>query len=112
MLVPLQERSVEGAGEQRPESQGFGLSVQVCEHQFDVAAELPEDLAAGSAGRRQYVRIGDYGHSDEVAGAFRDGLEDGDAFGANGQAVGGVFDIAAGENAAGFIFDRGAYLEL
>ena len=92
--------------------EGFGLAVQVGQHQFDIAAELPEDLPAGAAGRRQHVGIGGHRDAAELARAFGDGFEDGHALGAEGQAVGGVFDVAAGVDAAVDVFQRRADLEV
>src|ERR1035438_3246755 len=68
-------------------------------HQFHIAAELPEDLAASAAGRCQRIGIGHNGHAPELACAFGDRLEDSHALGAEGQAVSGVLDVAAGVDA-------------
>ena len=46
--------------------------------------------------------------ASKAALAFADGFEDGDALGADGEAVGGVFDIATAENSAGSGAERGA----
>jgi hypothetical protein len=86
--------------------------VQVRKHQFHIAAELPEDLAASAAGRRQRIGVGHHGHAPELARAFGDGFEDGHALGAEGQAVAGVLDIAAGVDAARGIFQCRADLEM
>ncbi len=47
----------------------------------------------------------------ELAMPFGDRLEDGDAFGADRQAVGGVLDVAAGDDLAARGLERGADLE-
>ena len=107
----LQIRSIEGLREKIFQSIGFGFAAQVDQHDFDVAAELPEDLAAGAAGRRESVGIGGHGHAAELADAFGDGFEDGHALGADGEAVSGVLDVAAGVDAAGGVFDGRADLE-
>jgi hypothetical protein len=51
------------------------------------------------------------GDGRDLLVARRDGGADGDAFGAHREAVGGVFDIAAGEDFAGGGEDGGADLE-
>ncbi len=86
--------------------------MQVGEDEFYVSAEFPEDLPARSAGRREEIRIGHYGCSYEFSGAFGNGLEDGHTFGADGEAVGCVFHVAAGVDAAGLVFYRGSDFEV
>ena len=108
----LQIRNIEGFGEELFQVVGFGFAGEVDQHEFDIAAEFPEDLAAGSAGRSQSVGIGGDGDAAEFSGAFADRLEDGDALGAEGESVGGVFDVAAGVDAAVDVFKRGADQEL
>jgi hypothetical protein len=97
-------RGVEGARKQVKRAFAFDFAVKIGEDYGHVAAEFPDDLAAGAAGRRERVRIGDDSDSVEFMRAFALGesLENGDAFGAEGQAVAGVFDVAAGEDASGF----------
>src|SRR5215472_5963855 len=87
------------------------LPARVDQDDLDVAAELPQDLAAGAAGRGQRVRVGSDGDAAELTDAFADGLENGDALGADGEAVGRVFDVATGVDAAVGVFQGGAYLE-
>jgi hypothetical protein len=96
----LQKRRIEGPWEKIFQADGFRLAVQVCEHQFHIAAELPEDLAASAAGRSQRIGIRHHGHAPELARAFGDRFENGHALGAEGQAVSGVLDVAAGVDAA------------
>ncbi len=73
--------------------------------------KLPENLAAGAARRGQFVSVGGHRDTPELARAFGDGLEDGDAFGANGQTVSSVLDVAAGEDPAVLGFNCGAHAE-
>ena len=63
-------------------------------------AELVNGLAACSAGLAgSVVEIGDSDGADEDFGTAKaDGGGDGGLFGANGKAVGGVFDVAAGDD--------------
>src|ERR1039457_1755841 len=83
----LKIRDIEGLREEIFQLIGFGCAVQVDQHQFHVSAKLPENLPAGAAGRRQIVGIGGHRHPAELADAFRDCLEHGHAFGAEGEAV-------------------------
>ena len=55
--------------------------------------------------------VGDHGDRHELAMPLGERLEHGDAFGADGEAVGGVLDVAAGDNVAGDGLKRGADLE-
>ena len=63
-------------------------------------AELVDGLAAGSAGLAGGgVEVGDGDGADADAGAVEgDGGGDGGLLGAGGEAVGGVFDVAAGDD--------------
>jgi len=58
-------------------------------------------LAARAAGWCHRVGVGDHRNSIEAALAFADSFEDGDALGANCEAVGRVFDVAAAEDSPG-----------
>src|SRR2546422_922614 len=51
----VKKRSIEGSREQVFQLECFGFAVEVNQGEFGIAAELPEDLAAGPAGRRQCV---------------------------------------------------------
>ena len=91
---------------------GFGFAFEIAEDYRDVAAKFPDDLAAGAAGGRERVGVGRNGDGVEAAFAFADGFEDGDALGANGETVGGVFDVATAEDAARVGADSGADTEI
>ena len=65
----LQIRNIEGLREEIFQLVGFGFAVQVDQHDFDIAAELPEDLPAGAAGRREHAGIGRHRHAAELADA-------------------------------------------
>src|ERR1035441_7707351 len=108
----LKIRGIEGLREEIFQAIGFGFAGQVDQHQLHVAAKLPENLPAGAAGRCEIFGIGGHGHAAEVADAFRDCLEHGHAFGAEGEAVGSIFHVASGMNAAVVVFDGRAYQEL
>src|ERR1039457_6654026 len=108
----LQKRRIEWPWEKIFQAEGFRLAVEVGEHQFHIAAELPEDLAASAAGVCQRVGIGHNGHAPELACAFGDRLEDSHALGAEGQAVSGVLDVAAGVDAPREVLQRRAHFEL
>ena len=57
------------------------------------------------------ARVGDHGDARERSMPFGHRLEDRDALGANGQAVTGVLDVAAGDDGAVAGLDRRADLE-
>ena len=61
-----------------------------------------DGLAAGSAGLAGgVVEVGDGDGADADLGAVEaDGGGDGGLFGADGEAVGGIFDVAAGDDVA------------
>jgi hypothetical protein len=77
-------------------------------------AELVDGLAAGSAGLAGgLVEIGYGDGADTDAGAVEgDGGGDGGLLGAGGEAVGGVFDVAAGYDGTVREEDRGADAEV
>ncbi len=101
-------RGVEGAREKIQGALAFDFAVKIGEDDRNVAAKFPDDLAASAAGRGEGVCVGDDGDGVEVVFSFGDGFENGDAFGAEGESVGGVFDVASGEDAAGFGAHGGA----
>src|ERR1019366_6032188 len=108
----LKIRDIEGLREKVFQSIGFGFAAQVDQHQLHVSAKLPENLPAGAAGRGQIFGIGGHRHAAELADAFGDGLEHGDAFGAKCQPVGGILHVAAGMNPPVAVFNRRAHQEL
>ena len=75
----------------------------VCGWEVDAgggSAELGDGLAAGSAGLAGgVVEVGDGDGADADVGAvLADGRDDGRLLGAGGEAVGGVLDVAAGDD--------------
>ena len=88
-----------------------GLAFQVREDYFQIAAELPEDLAACAAGWGRGFGVGDNRDATEFAVAFREGFEHRHALGADGEAVRSVLDVAAGDDEAGRRLQRGADFE-
>lgn len=71
-------------------------------------AELVDGLAAGSAGLAgRGVEVGDGDGADAEDGTVEaDGGGDGGLFGADGEAVGGVFDVAAGDDGVGGVVEQ------
>jgi len=70
------------------------------EHDGVGGAELVDGLATGSAGLAcGFVEVGDgYGADADFWAVEADGGSDGGLFGTDGEAVGGVFDVAAGDD--------------
>src|SRR5258708_7357891 len=103
---------IEGLRQKGGHAIAFNFAIQVCEDYFRVAAEFPQDLAARPARRRERDGIRDDGYGVESAFALGNRFEDRDALGAQRQAVGGIFHVAAGENSSGFRAHRGAHAEI
>src|ERR1019366_1618942 len=108
----LQIRCIEGLREQFFQTVGFGLAARVHQNDVHVAAEFPQNLPARAARRRQHIGIGRHRHAPELAHAFGDGFKYRYALGAEGEAVGGILDVAAGMDAAVAVFDGRAHLKL
>src|SRR5437899_1036576 len=96
----LQIPRVEGQGQQLREPQGLRPPAQVHDVQPYVAAELPQHLPAGPAGRGEPRRVGHHGHGVELRQPLGEGLEDGHALGAHGEPVRRALDVAAGDDLA------------
>src|SRR4051812_20751238 len=81
----IQQAAVEGQGEQVAEAMAAGLLRKVGEDHLEVAAELPEDLAARAARGRGAVCIGDDCDATKTQRsiALGDRLEHGNALGAD-----------------------------
>lgn len=75
------------------------FAVQIGKNDGNVAAKFPNDLATGAAGRCKHICVGDDTDSVEFAFAFGNGFENGDTFGADGEPITRVFNIAAGKDA-------------
>jgi len=93
--------SVKGLGKKSAHLDHFHFAFEVGKDHRDVATEFPDELAARAAGRGQRFGVGHYGNGVETALAFADGFEDRDAFGADGQSIRGVFDVAPAKDSAG-----------
>src|ERR1035437_8695927 len=96
----LEIRYIEWLWEQLFQVVRFGFAARVHQHDLDIAAELPQNLTARAAGRRQAISIGRHGHTAELADALGNGFEHGHALGAHGEPVGGILHVAARMHAA------------
>jgi hypothetical protein len=110
--APLQVCCVKRLREEFAHLQDFGFAFEVGQDHRNVPAKFPDELAASAAGWSEGVGISDDGDGVKAALAFADGFKYGGAFGADGQAVGGVFDVAATEDTAGRGTKCGAYTEV
>src|SRR6266581_105979 len=90
----------------------FYFALEVRHDHGNVPAEFPDELAAGAARRCFCDCFRDHRDGVEAALAFADGFEDGDAFGANGEAVSGVFNVAPAEDSAGRGAQRSAHAKI
>src|SRR5260370_757926 len=85
--------------------------LEVGEDDFEIAAELPENLPARTAWRRRVFRVRDDRDAREFPFAFGNRFDESDALGTDRQAVGRILDVAAGEDRAARRFQRGADLK-
>ena len=75
----------------------FHIAFDGSEHYLEISAELPKNLAAGSAGRGGCLRIGDDGDGLQHPFAFGNGFQYGNSFGTSAQPIRRALDIAAAE---------------
>jgi hypothetical protein len=108
----LQIGRIEWFREQIAHLKGLGFALQIRENYRDIAAEFPDDLPAGTARRREGIRVGHDGDGVEPAFALADCFEDRSAFGADRQAVTGIFDVAPAEDSSRNSSKRGADAEI
>ena len=87
------------------------LAIQIGKNDLQIAGKLPQNLPARTAWWGGCFRRGDDNHASELAVSFRERLEDGDALGADGQAIRGVFDVAASDDRSIYGFERSADFE-
>src|SRR5579863_5112237 len=73
--MKLQKGRIKCPREQFFQPQSFALAARIQQRDFDVAAELPQDLTARPARRCERFGIGGDGDAPELARAFRNRLE-------------------------------------
>src|SRR5262249_4667985 len=88
-----------------------GASLEVDDADPDVAAQLPQDLAAGAAGGRRPRRVRHHRDRVEAADALGDRLEHGHALRAQREAVSRALDVSAGDDRAVPAAQGGAHVE-
>ena len=103
---------VEGLWEKGGHAMAFDFAIQVREDHFRVAAEFPQDLPACAARRHRQRGIGDDRQARERTVTVGQGLEHRHPLGTDGEAVGGVLDVAAGDDGAVGRLERGADLDI
>ena len=74
---------IERAWQQVRDMKFFAQAVEVREHDRRASREFPDDLAAGTTGRRQRLRVGDNGKFSKLPFTFRKRLPNRHAFGTN-----------------------------
>ena len=107
-----EETRIEWQRQQIFELMPAGLATQIGEDDFEVAAELPQDLPARAARWRRRNGVRDDRYAPEFAMPFGERLEHRDAFSADREAVSRVLDVAASDDDAVGGFERRADLEL
>jgi hypothetical protein len=94
----FQEPGIKGSGQQVEDMHFLSLASQVCQDYRCVFGELPNNLPAGTTGRRQCFGIGDDNQIGKVSFAFRQRLPDRYSLSAHGQSITRALDITAGED--------------
>ena len=46
-------------------TKGFGFTSQIRQDDLEISTEIPQELAAGAAGSRQFIGVGDNHNPDE-----------------------------------------------
>ena len=96
----FQESGVESAWEKIGNVKLLALPCEVREYDSRAARKLPDDLATGSARRRQSLSVCNDGQFRELSFTLRQRLPDRDALGAHSQTITRTLDVAAGLNLA------------
>ena len=107
-----QETRVESAWEKFPDGNDLSFTLKIAEHDRRILRKLPNNLPASPARRRQGIGVGYDGEFSEVPLTFRQSLPDGDALGANGQAITGAFNVTADVDFSFIGLYRGADQEI
>ena len=108
----LQESPIKRNGQQFAEAMAPCFATKVREHDFQVAAELPEDLAARSTRWCRTLRVRNDRDAAESLVPLRQRLEHRHALGADGQTVCRVLDVAPGDNRPVNGLERRTHFEL
>ena len=114
-LLWLQEFEAKGFGEESTQGGFFGCIVLAgVEDEGRVVTEFGEGLAAGSAGHGHgSVEVGDGNGAEADGGAvLGDGSRNGSLLGTRGEAIGTVFDVAAGDDGSAFEENGGTDAEV
>src|SRR3954451_5789404 len=107
----LEQPRVEWDWEQFSQTVRARLTSKIRQQHFEVTAEFPENLAAGTARRRRLVRIGHNRDATELRVPVGQRLEHRDAFGTDRQAVCRILDVATCDDSPVRGLQRGANLE-
>jgi hypothetical protein len=89
-----------GLWKQLRETKGLGFAGQVRQDDLDIPTKIPHELAAGTTGSREFIRVGHDNDPDEVVCPFRKRFEQGNPFRTNRKTVAGTFNVAAGEHSS------------
>ena len=93
-------------------SEVLGLPLVVEADDLHLGGEFLHHLPAGAAGDAVVLALPSDDDAFEIPMALNDGLEDGGAFGTDGEAVGGVFNVAAGVGLTIFCQQGCAYFKI
>ena len=107
-----QEARVESTWEKFPDGNDLRFTLKIAKYDGRILRKLPDNLPASSARRRQGISVGYDREFSEVPLTLRQGLPDGDALGAYGQAVTGAFNVTADVDFSFIGLYRGADQEI
>ena len=102
LAVAHRNEASNGARQQLPGAFLFHFPFQIRQHDRHVPAKFPDDLAASAARRRQRSASVTTAMASKPRSPSETALKIATRSAQQRQSVGGVFDVAAGENAAGF----------
>ena len=108
----LQPALVKPIGQQFPQGEFLCLALAVEADDLHLRGKLHHHLAAGAAGHAVVLRPSRNGDAHEIPVPLADRLDNGGALGADGAAVGGVFNVAPGKHGAVAAFQRGPHREM
>jgi len=108
----LQEARIKRPRQEVLDRHFFALSPQIRQDDLGVLSELPDDLPAIAARRRQLLSVSDDNQTGKVPLAFRQGFPDRHALSAHRQTVAGAFDIATREYHSCLRLQRGPHEEV
>ena len=101
-----------GLWKQLCETKGLGFTGQVRQDDLEIPTKIPQELAARTTGRREFIRVGNDNNADEVVDSLGERLEQRNPFRTNRQTVAGALNVAAGKHSPVTAEQRRAHPEV